>query len=53
MGACYPTVKAAIDGIVDAGVILDDNPEHLDSIMFFTVDVVGRDGMRLMITELS
>ena len=53
VGACYPTVKAAIDGIVDAGVIIDDNPQHLDSIIFFTVDIVGRDGLRLMITELS
>jgi crossover junction endodeoxyribonuclease RusA len=31
-GACYPTVKAIIDGIVDAGVLLDDTPEHVASI---------------------
>jgi len=31
---CYPSVKAAIDGIVDAGVIPDDTPEYLDSITF-------------------
>lgn len=51
VGACYPTVKAAIDGIVDAGIIPDDNPQHLYSITFYAVDVNGRDGMRLVIGE--
>ncbi len=31
-GACYPTVKAIIDGIVDAGVLVDDTPEYVASI---------------------
>lgn len=25
--------KAVVDGLVDAGVILDDDPEHLDELM--------------------
>jgi hypothetical protein len=32
-GAAYPAVKAAIDGLVDAGVIPDDTPEYLGSII--------------------
>ena len=51
VGACYPAVKAAIDGIVDAGVIKDDNPEYLSSITFHAVQVCGRDGLRLVVTE--
>ncbi len=31
-GACYPAVKAIIDGIVDAGVLVDDTPEYVASI---------------------
>ena len=50
-GACYPTVKAAIDGIVDAGVIADDNPDHLLSITFYPVDIAGRNGLRLIVKE--
>lgn len=53
VGACYPSVKAAVDGLVDAGVIPDDNPEHLYSITFYSVQVVGRDGLRLVIGERS
>lgn len=30
----YPTAKAAIDGLVDAGVIADDDPTHLRAITF-------------------
>jgi len=29
-GNWYPTVKAVIDGLVDAGLIPDDNDDHLD-----------------------
>lgn len=33
-GNCYPAVKAAIDGLVDAGVIPDDTPEYVSAITF-------------------
>lgn len=33
---CFPAVKAAIDGLVDAQVIEDDNPNFLDSIKFYS-----------------
>lgn len=29
VSSCYPSTKAAVDGLVDAGVIVDDDPEHL------------------------
>ena len=53
VAACYPTVKSAIDGLVDAQVIPDDNPTHLESITFFSVNVCGREGMRLIISEIT
>lgn len=34
VGACSPTAKAAIDGIVDAGVLADDDPSHLVKITY-------------------
>lgn len=34
VAACNPAVKAAIDGLVDAGVIPDDKPEFLHSVEF-------------------
>lgn len=33
-GACHPAVKAAIDGFVDARVLIDDDARHLQSIEF-------------------
>jgi crossover junction endodeoxyribonuclease RusA len=33
-GACYPTAKAAIDGLVDAGVIPDDSGAHVRYLGF-------------------
>lgn len=34
VAAHNPAVKAAIDGLVDAGVMEDDSPEHLHAITF-------------------
>jgi crossover junction endodeoxyribonuclease RusA len=34
VGACMPSAKAAIDGIVDAGVLPDDSSEYVRSIKF-------------------
>lgn len=42
-GACYPAVKAAIDGLVDAGVLPGDTGEHLRSITFLAPIRVGKD----------
>jgi hypothetical protein len=34
VAACYPAAKAAIDGLVDAGVLLDDSSQFLTSVEF-------------------
>ena len=31
---CYPAAKAAVDGVVLAGVIVDDGPAHLVAMTF-------------------
>lgn len=36
VAACNPAVKAAIDGIVDAGVLPDDSPKFLTSVTFMS-----------------
>ncbi len=51
VAACYPAVKAAIDGLVDAGVIEDDNPFHIDAILFRAPQIANREGLRLRICE--
>lgn len=49
-GAMYPAVKAAIDGLVDAGVIPDDTPEYLSSIETFSpIYSPGRDAVMLVV----
>ncbi len=52
-GACAPDVKAAIDGVRDAGVIVDDTPRYLRSITFLPPLKAGRDALQLVITEVS
>jgi hypothetical protein len=34
VGACNPAVKAAIDGLVDAGILPDDSSEYVRSLIF-------------------
>lgn len=34
VGGSFPTAKAAIDGLVDAGVLVDDDPAHLHALTF-------------------
>lgn len=49
VAACYPTVKAAIDGLVDARVIPDDTDQYLTAVTFHPVKVTGKDGLHLTI----
>lgn len=49
--ACNPAVKAAIDGLVDAGVIPDDSGRHVLSITFHPADK-DHDALLLVITEV-
>lgn len=46
--ACNPSVKAAIDGLVDAGVIPDDSGEYVRMIIFMP-PLRGADRLTLMI----
>lgn len=49
-GACYPTAKAAIDGLVDAGVLEDDSPQYVTTITFHSPVVLKRRmGLQLLI----
>jgi hypothetical protein len=51
VGACLPVVKAAIDGLVDAGVWPDDTPAHVLSVRFWPQQLGADSGLRLVITE--
>lgn len=53
-GNAYPVVKAALDGIVDAGVIPDDTGAHVDRITLHRPDVEAghRHALRVTITEV-
>ena len=53
VGACYPAVKAAIDGLVDAGVLLEDNPDYVASIVFVRPELAAKaDALVLRIETL-
>lgn len=49
VGACLPAAKAAIDGMVDAGLFVDDNPEHVRSLTF-AAPTRARDGNVFRVT---
>ena len=51
VAGCFPAAKAAIDGLVDAGVIPDDTPEHLASLTFLAPVVGHGDALELVVTE--
>ena len=53
VGACLPAAKAAVDAIVDMGVIPDDDPKHVLALTFFATQIIGYDGLRVVITEAS
>lgn len=49
VGAAFPAAKAAIDGLVDAGVLVDDDPRYL-KYLGFHAPVIGRgDGLELTV----
>lgn len=52
-GACFCAQKAAVDGLIDAGVIVDDAPEWVKWITFFPVTYEkGVDELSIRIVEL-
>lgn len=47
--ACNPAVKAAIDGLVDGGLLVDDTPEHLLSVTFMSPERGDNDRITLVL----
>lgn len=47
-GACHPAAKAAVDGLVDAGILADDTPDIVRTITY-RAPQIGRDGLVLTI----
>lgn len=47
LGACLPAAKAAIDGIVAAGVLPDDNDDYVRLLSFAPCLIVGYDALRI------
>lgn len=52
VGACFPQTKAAIDGLVDAGVLIDDNAKIVLKLTFLA-PLYGKDALELTITEVA
>lgn len=50
LGACTPTAKAAIDGLVDYGLWPDDSPQWVTAYSY-DVAVTGRHAITIEITE--
>ena len=50
-GSHFPSAKAAIDGIVDAGVIPDDSGKYIQKLVFWSPIDSAHDGLRLVITD--
>lgn len=46
-GACAPAAKAAIDGLVDAGVLPGDGPDVVRALTFLAPVVSGADALEL------
>lgn len=52
--ACVLAAKAAIDGIVDAGVVPDDNPQFMKYVMFYPPVVIRKQsGMIVRVIEVT
>lgn len=50
--ACAPTVKAAIDGIVDAKILEDDGPEFVRGINFLPICICDKNFLEIIIREV-
>jgi len=53
VAACAPEAKAGIDGLVDAGMIPDDSPQHLRAVTFLPPLIGDVDGMVIAIREVA
>jgi hypothetical protein len=51
VGGCFPAAKAAIDGLVDAGVIDEDSPRYVRLLAFCAPERGPVAGLRLLVFE--
>lgn len=51
-GNCFPAVKAAVDGLVDAGVLIDDNAKIVVKLTFLA-PIHGSDALEITISEVA
>jgi hypothetical protein len=47
--ACHPAAKAAIDGLVDAGVLISDGPLHITEIRYLVALPDASDGLSIIV----
>lgn len=52
-GACIGSVKAGIDGLIDARVLKDDGPDVVRELVFLAPVVTGKDALVLTIEDVS
>jgi len=52
-GAVAPACKAAVDGLVDAGILPDDDPRHVLSLTFTAPHKTGVDALTIEIEEAA
>ena len=50
---CLPPVKPAVDGLVDAGVFVDDGPEYLRELVFSPTVVDEVDWLTIVVEALD
>lgn len=51
VGSCAPAAKAAIDGLIDAGWLDDDDPEHVARIIYTQHQRHAAHGLRLTLRD--
>lgn len=49
--SCIQAYKSAQDGLIDAGILIDDTPEYVASVTFLPPEKTGRDAITLILEE--
>ena len=52
-GAQMPSAKAALDGIVDAGVLPGDDPAHVAAVRIWAVRIDAWEGLRITLIPVA